>query len=277
MGSVTTGRARPAEQLGVKLPVPIRVTEYRLRHGHLQTDGCWRDASSRQWDACRPTCGRFVVAAPDAPPRSGSSRAPVVVGNLGYDVSFTGPKSYSLPPAFADSDTATAATVEAVYTEAVGRTFGWLERHRQARRVDRGAARRPGFDPGEASRAVQRLAEQRTRGRRPRRSRPRTPPCANSGGPRPAPAAGTRGRSPAECSPAAGRTGRTGRTGQGIRTTVRPPPARKASPRWRGRLGERAPAGRPGPRPAARAPGTPPAPPARPGRRPPSPAPPWRR
>src|SRR5450759_5047282 len=48
MGSVTTGRVRPAEQLGVELPVPIRVTEYRLRHGHSQTDGCWRDASSRQ-------------------------------------------------------------------------------------------------------------------------------------------------------------------------------------------------------------------------------------
>jgi hypothetical protein len=39
MGSVTTGRVRPAEQLSVELPVPIRVTEYRLRHGHLQTDG----------------------------------------------------------------------------------------------------------------------------------------------------------------------------------------------------------------------------------------------
>src|SRR5450756_1185370 len=33
MGSVTTGRVRPAEQLGVELPVPIRVTEYRLRPG----------------------------------------------------------------------------------------------------------------------------------------------------------------------------------------------------------------------------------------------------
>ena len=42
------------------------------------------------------------------------------------DVSFTLPKSYSLPPALADSDI--PATVEAVYTEAVGRTFGWLER-----------------------------------------------------------------------------------------------------------------------------------------------------
>src|SRR5450756_1372222 len=44
----------------------------------------------------------------------------VVVGDLGYDVSFTRPKSYSLPPAFADSDTAAAAAVESVYTEAGG-------------------------------------------------------------------------------------------------------------------------------------------------------------
>src|SRR5664280_310106 len=36
MGSVTTGRVRHADQLGVELPVPIRVTEYRLRHGHSQ-------------------------------------------------------------------------------------------------------------------------------------------------------------------------------------------------------------------------------------------------
>jgi hypothetical protein len=36
------------------------------------------------------------VTAPDAPPRSGSSRAGCVVGNLGYDVSFTLPESYSL-------------------------------------------------------------------------------------------------------------------------------------------------------------------------------------
>src|SRR5664280_1613609 len=43
MGSVTTGRVRHAEQLGVELPVPIRVTEYRLRHGHSQTD---------TWHAC---------------------------------------------------------------------------------------------------------------------------------------------------------------------------------------------------------------------------------
>src|SRR5450759_3155459 len=96
MGSVTTGRVRPAEQLGVELPVPIRVTEYRLRHGHSQTDGRWRDASSRQWDACRPTRGRFVVTAPDATPRSGSSRAPVVVGNLGYDVRSCG--RFGRPP-----------------------------------------------------------------------------------------------------------------------------------------------------------------------------------
>jgi len=121
-----------------------------------------------------------------------------------------------------------------------------------------------GLDPGEASRAVQRVAEQRTLGAKTEAVaapdatlRELWRAEARAGG-------WDRGRSPAECSPAAGRTGRTGRTGEGIRTTVRPPPARKASPRWRGRPGKRAPAGRPGPRPAARAPGTPPAPPAQP-------------
>ena len=48
-----------------------------------------------------------------------------VVGNLGYDVSFTLPKSHSLLLAFADETT--AAAVEAVYTAQVGATFDWLE------------------------------------------------------------------------------------------------------------------------------------------------------
>ena len=42
------------------------------------------------------------MAAADAPPRSGSSRAGWWSANLGYDVSFTLPRSCSLPPAFAD-------------------------------------------------------------------------------------------------------------------------------------------------------------------------------
>src|SRR5664280_297687 len=97
MGSVTTGRVRHAEQLGVELPVPIRVTEYRLRRGHSQTDGCWRDASSRQWDL---RVGRSAGSS-SWPPRThhpGAARPErrVVVGYLGYDVSFTLPKSYSL-------------------------------------------------------------------------------------------------------------------------------------------------------------------------------------
>jgi len=128
MGSVTTAWARPAEQLVVEprcRSASLSIGYAMAIHKPMAVE---RDASSRQWDACRPTCGRFVVAAPDAPPRSGSSRAPVVVGNLGYDVSFTLPESYSLLPAVADSDTAAAAAVESVYTEAVGRTFGWLER-----------------------------------------------------------------------------------------------------------------------------------------------------
>lgn len=48
-----------------------------------------------------------------------------VAGNLGYDVSFTLPKSHSLLLAFADD--ATAASVERVYTAQVGATFDWLE------------------------------------------------------------------------------------------------------------------------------------------------------
>jgi len=48
-----------------------------------------------------------------------------VVGNLGYDVSFTLPKSHSLLLAFADEST--AAAVEGVYTAGVGATFDWLE------------------------------------------------------------------------------------------------------------------------------------------------------
>jgi len=48
-----------------------------------------------------------------------------VVGNLGYDVSFTLPKSHSLLLAFADEDT--AANIEQLYTAQVGATFDWLE------------------------------------------------------------------------------------------------------------------------------------------------------
>ncbi|NNH21714.1 MobF family relaxase [Pseudokineococcus marinus] len=48
-----------------------------------------------------------------------------VVGNLGYDVSFTLPKSHSLLLAFADERA--AASVEQVYTAKVGDTFDWLE------------------------------------------------------------------------------------------------------------------------------------------------------
>src|SRR5664280_1633914 len=71
MGSVTTGRARPADQLGVELPVPIRVPEYRLRHGHPQTDGCWRDAS------------KSAVGCVSADPRAVPSWPPRTRGHLG--------------------------------------------------------------------------------------------------------------------------------------------------------------------------------------------------
>jgi hypothetical protein len=48
-----------------------------------------------------------------------------VVGNLGYDISFTLPKSHSLLLAFADEPT--AHRIEALYDAAVSETFTWLE------------------------------------------------------------------------------------------------------------------------------------------------------
>lgn len=48
-----------------------------------------------------------------------------VVGNMGYDVSFTLPKSHSLLLAFADEGV--AAKIEKVYQTKVSETFDWLE------------------------------------------------------------------------------------------------------------------------------------------------------
>jgi conjugative relaxase-like TrwC/TraI family protein len=48
-----------------------------------------------------------------------------VVGNLGYDVTLTLPKSYSLLLAFASEDT--AAAIERLYSEQMGRAFRWVE------------------------------------------------------------------------------------------------------------------------------------------------------
>src|SRR5664280_2710334 len=67
MGSVTTGRARPAKQLGVALPVPIRVPEYRLRHGHSQTDDETHLKCSRSGArASRENCSRNLGPASGA-------------------------------------------------------------------------------------------------------------------------------------------------------------------------------------------------------------------
>jgi conjugative relaxase-like TrwC/TraI family protein len=49
-----------------------------------------------------------------------------VIGNMGYDVSFTLPKSHSLLLAFAGEET--AARVEKIYSEKVTSTFDWLEK-----------------------------------------------------------------------------------------------------------------------------------------------------
>src|SRR5664280_2866720 len=58
----------------------------------------------------RPAGGSSWPPRPHHPGAARPARR-VVVGYLGYDVSFTRPKSSSLPPAFAASDIPTAATV----------------------------------------------------------------------------------------------------------------------------------------------------------------------
>ncbi|TDQ00609.1 MobF family relaxase [Labedaea rhizosphaerae] len=51
----------------------------------------------------------------------------ITVGNLGYDITFTLPKSYSLLLAFADEDT--AAELESRYIHGTDTMLGWLEHH----------------------------------------------------------------------------------------------------------------------------------------------------
>lgn len=65
-----------------------------------------------------------------------------VVGNAGYDVTFTLPKSLSVLLAFSDQDT--VAQLEAGYTARVGDTFDWLEAQTgYGLRGHRGTARPP--------------------------------------------------------------------------------------------------------------------------------------
>jgi hypothetical protein len=219
MGSVTTAWARHAEQLVVE----PRCRSASLSIGYAmaihKTDGCWRDASSRQWDACRPT-ERLV-------PRW------VVVGDLGYDVSFTRPKSYSLPPAFADSDI--PATVEAVYTEAGGARLRLAGARspsaaRRSRRCSPTWVRPRGGVPGGAAggRAAHPGSEDRG-GRGPGRH-----PARALAGRGPRRRLGPGGdRPPSARRRRAGRGGRRGRAkGSGPRSARRRPA--KASPRWRG-------------------------------------------
>src|SRR5450759_4530068 len=120
MGSVTTAWARHAEQL---------VVEPRCRSASLSIGYAMAIHKLMAVGGTRVVGSGMRVGRPAGgsswPPRThhpGAARPArrVVVGYLGYDVSFTLPKSYSLPPAFADSDIPTAATVEAIYTEAGG-------------------------------------------------------------------------------------------------------------------------------------------------------------
>src|SRR5450756_1523629 len=120
MSSVTTGRVRPAEQL---------VVEPRCRSASLSIGYAMAIHKPMAVGGTRVVGSGMRVGRPAGgsswPPRThhpGAARPArrVVVGYLGYDVSFTLPESYSLLPAVADSDTAAAAAVESVYTEAVG-------------------------------------------------------------------------------------------------------------------------------------------------------------
>jgi conjugative relaxase-like TrwC/TraI family protein len=80
-------------------------------------------------DAYRSALGNLthsrVQLAPDGSRTEVLVPRRAVVGNLGYDISFTLPKSHSLLLAFADE--ATAHRIEAVYDAAVADTFAWLE------------------------------------------------------------------------------------------------------------------------------------------------------
>ena len=67
---------------------------------------------------------RMVVGA-DGVAREEMGPRRKVVGNMGYDVSFTLPKSHSLLLAFAEDDQ--ARRIEGTYTAKVGATFDWLE------------------------------------------------------------------------------------------------------------------------------------------------------
>ena len=67
---------------------------------------------------------RMVVGA-DGVAREEMGPRRKVVGNMGYDVSFTLPKSHSLLMAFAGEES--AQRIEGTYTAQVGATFDWLE------------------------------------------------------------------------------------------------------------------------------------------------------
>src|SRR5664280_2525504 len=124
MGSVTTAWARHAEQLVVEprcRSASLSIGYAMAIHKPMAVGGTRVVGSGMR--VGRPA-GGSVVAAPDGATQERLVPRRVVVGNLGYDVSFTLPKSYSLLLAFAHDGT--AAAVEAVYTEAVGApSAGW--------------------------------------------------------------------------------------------------------------------------------------------------------
>src|SRR5450756_3162422 len=100
MSSVTTGRVRPAEQLVVEprcRSASLSIGYAMAIHKPMAVGGTRVVGSGMR--VGRPA-GGSVMAAPDGTTQERLVPRRVVVGNLGYDVSFTRPESYSLLLAF---------------------------------------------------------------------------------------------------------------------------------------------------------------------------------
>ena len=124
MGSVTTAWARHAEQLVVEprcRSASLSIGYAMAIHKPMAVGGTRVVGSGMR--VGRPA-GGSVVAAPDGATQERLVPRRVVVGNLGYDVSFTLPKSYSL---LAFRPRGHCRRRGGRLHRGGGRTFGWLE------------------------------------------------------------------------------------------------------------------------------------------------------
>src|SRR5664280_2519093 len=124
MGSVTTAWARHAGQLVVEprcRSASLSIGYAMAIHKPMAVGGTRVVGSGMR--VGRPA-GGSVVAAPDGATQERLVPRRVVVGNLGYDVSFTLPKSYSL---LAFRPRGHCRRRGGRLHRGGGRTFGWLE------------------------------------------------------------------------------------------------------------------------------------------------------